>query len=133
MRNFLLLLFMLIAAANIAKGHTVEVDKLYVETEKMVRTNRGYYLPPSSVPMFNMNLGLNLTDISGIVYCNNKISTTTDQSQFRYGALDVEVGLNTTIGQIYYRHYSGHMFDAASVGRFPEENVIGLRFNLLEE
>lgn len=134
MKGLILVVFLLFIT-GIVKADFVEVDKLYIETEKMTSTNRGYYLPKNSEPKYNFNLGLNMTDGLGILYSDNKISSTTDQSQFRYISLDTEFGLNTTIGlQIYYRHYSGHMLDAYEQGseRFPQENVIGIRFNILK-
>lgn len=117
---------------NYVKADVIKVSNLYVETEKTVNTNRGYYLPPDSTPTNNINLGLDISDRFNMIYLNSKISTTTDESQFRYGALDAELGFNFQAGiQLYYRHYSGHMLDASADTRFPEKNVIGIRFNLL--
>ncbi len=136
-RGFILIVFLLfITNMTNAAESVMEVDKLYIETEKMVRTNRGYYVPDNSIPKNNFNLGLNLKDrFKGIFYVNSLISTTTDESQFRYIALDTEVGIDTTIGiDVYFRHYSGHMLDSydRSNTRFPEENVVGLRFYLIK-
>jgi hypothetical protein len=131
-RNLIVLLFLLATTMNIGKADWIEVDNLYLETEKTFGTNRGYTLPEDSKPKYNFNMGMDMTDGLGILYNSSKISSTVDQSQFRYVGLDTEIGLNTTLGfQIYYRHFSGHVLDAVMTDRFPQENVIGLRFNLL--
>lgn len=121
-----------------SRANGAEVNSLYFEAEKTFASNRQYYLPDNSVPKNNFNLGLDLDLTNGlnILYLNNLISTTVDQSQFRYAALDTELGLNTTLGfQVYVRHYSGHILDAPDPSgiRFPEENVVGLRFHIIGE
>ena len=131
-KNFTLLIFLVLLVSFTGRADVIKVNNLYVETEKLVNTNRGYYVPKGSAPKYNFNVGMNFIDGLGIIYLDNEISSTVDQSQFRYVALDNELGINTTIGiQIYYRHYSGHMLDAVNADRFPEENVIGLRFNII--
>ena len=135
MKKLILLIALIIACTKIKADTLVEVDALYLETEKTILTNRGYYLPEGSNPNYNLNLGFDLVDsYSGMVYSRNVVSSTTDQSQFRYVALDTEFGISTTVGlEIYLRHFSGHLMDATDPDgqRFPEENVIGVRFNLI--
>jgi len=133
MKNFILLLFLIVLLTSISKASSIiEVDNLYFEVEKTVSTNRGYTLPENTTPKNNFNLGLNLSDKWSVLYLNSEISSTTTKSQFGYVGLDSELGLNTTIGlQLYYRHFSGHLLDATSEDRFPEENVIGVRLNLI--
>ncbi len=127
-KNIVVLIFFLFVA-NLA---TAEVTGLYLETEKTTGINRGYTLPAGSTPKWNINLGLDIENASGMSYVNTKLSTTTDRTQFRYGGIDIEFGINMTRGsQLYFRHYSGHVFDSTTTGAFPQENVIGLRFNLL--
>ncbi len=132
MKNMMLIL-MLVIMTKVTFADLVEVDDLYLETEKMVKTNRNYHLPKTSEPKYNFNLGLNMTDGLNIFYSNNKISSTVDQSQFRYVALDTEFGIRTTLGmRIYFRHFSGHQLDSFNEeSRFPEENVVGLRFSII--
>ena len=117
---------------GMARADIVEVDNLYIETERTFNSNRGYLLPSGSEPKYNFNIGLDMVDGLGILYSNSVISSTVDQSQFRYIALDTEFGINFVLPiQLYYRHYSGHMLDYLPDERFPEENVIGLRLNII--
>ena len=97
-KNIISLISLIIAATYIGKANAdiVEVTELYLEFEKTFGTNRQYYLPQDSVPKNNVNLGMNMEDGLGILYFNNVISSTTDQSQFRYVALDSEFGINFT-------------------------------------
>ena len=133
MKNIVLLVF-LFAVSTMTKGDIIELNDVYLEAEKTIGINRGYFIPQNSVPKYHFNLGLDLEDGLGILYADNRISSVVDQSQFRYVALDSEVGINTTVGlQLYYRHYSGHMLDATSTDRFPQENTVGLRFSLLKD
>ena len=129
-KNLILILFLIICYNYANANELVNVDNLYIETEKTFLTNRGYYIPEGEEPRYNFNLGFTLS--SGFMYVDNVISSTVGDSQFRYVALNVELGINVTSStQVYYRHYSGHMLDYQSTDQFPEENVIGLRFNLI--
>lgn len=134
-RKIVLLLFLITITFHInVRADIIKVDSLYLEFEKTAGTNRQYYLPNDSVPKNNFNLGFDISDKLSILYLNTLISSTTDQSQFRYVAMDNEFGLNTTLNlQIYFRHYSGHILDASDPSdmRFPEENVFGIRFHLI--
>ena len=122
----------MLAVSHMAKADFIEVDNLYLETEKTFGSNRGYYIPAGEVPRYNLNAGLDMVDGLGILYSESKISSTVGDSQFRYVAIDTEFGLNTTLGvQVYIKHYSGHMLDAVSEDRFPQENSIGIRFHLI--
>jgi len=133
LKNIILFIFLIAVVSFTAKADLIEVDNLYIEAEKLTGANRGYYIPKDSTPKYGFNLGLKMTDGLGILYSYSEIGSVVDTGQFRYVGLDTELGLNTTIGmQIYFRHYSGHMLDAVDVkGEFPQENVIGLRFNLI--
>lgn len=139
MRNLAILITIFISFMLWSESaKSVEVNSLYFEAEDTFGPNRQYYLPQDSVPKNNFNLGLDLDLTAGlnILYLNNLISTTVDQSQFRYAALDMEFGLNTTLGfQVYVRHYSGHILDATDPfgDRFPQENVVGIRFHIIGE
>lgn len=138
-RQFILLIFLIVLTFHVkASEGIVDLESLYLETEKAFGSNRQLYLPDESIPKYYMNLGfdLDLSRGSNIVYSNNVISSVVDQSQFRYVALDSELGVNTPYNfQLYIRHYSGHMMDAVDPSgvRFPEENTIGLRFNLFKK
>lgn len=135
-RNLIVLLFLIGLVASIEASELVNVDGLFLETEKMVKTNRGYYVPEGSKPAYNFNLGFDFSDkFGGYTYSRNVVSSTIDQSQFRYVALDSEIGIDTKRGvEIYFRHSSSHMLDASDTSsKFPEENVIGLRFKIIGE
>lgn len=133
MKNLILLILLILGLNQWAKASYINIDNLYLETEKMYGTNRLQYLPKTSTPKYNVNGGIKLGDDLGILYSVSKVSTTVDQSQFRYMALDSEMGINLNKGgiQIYIKHYSGHLLDSVSPDRFPEENTFGVRFNLL--
>lgn len=132
-RGLILAIFMFFMTQQICKADLVEVDNLYLEAEKMFNSNRRSFFPENETPRYNLNLGFDMTDGLGILYSKTKVSSTVGDSQFRYVALDSEVGINFTFdAQLYYRHYSGHLLDYVDqTQRFPQENVIGVRFNLI--
>jgi hypothetical protein len=108
----------------------VTINKLYLEGEKNVMANRNYFLPQDESPKYNLNLGLKL-DVHRFLYLDNKVSSTTNDNQFRFVGLESEIGASKFGADLYFSHFSGHLLDAHSARRFPQENVIGVRFNLI--
>lgn len=130
-------LLLILTVTSVQAKDILKVDNLFIESERTFGSNRYLYLPEFSEPKYNLNLGFKISDLSSTVYSFNKISSTVDQTQFRYIALDSELGVNLPINvQLYIRHYSGHTLDFENkwtTKKYPQANVVGLRFNLIGE
>ena len=115
-----------------SKVNAVELNSMYLEVEKAVRTNRSRNVPRelNETTEDYVNLKFDL-DIYKKIYWNNKISTEVTNKQFRHISWDFEAGVSATKNiDVYYRHYSGHVLDYTQTNRFNQENSIGIRFKL---
>jgi hypothetical protein len=125
-----LILLLLLSTSVFAELPKVIVKNLYLEAEKARGTNRSYNIPDGHTPSNYANLGLDLT-FTKYVYNNSKIKSVVDQSQFRNVSLDTELGIKLYSVDIYIRHFSGHALDSEYGKKFPQENSVGVRFNLI--
>lgn len=126
----LLILLLSISFSAWADVPYLKVQNLYLEAEKAYGTNRSYNLPEDRIPSHYANLGFDLT-FTKYVYSNSKIKSVVDQSQFRNVSLDSELGFKLLGLDIYARHFSGHALDSNYGKKFPQENSIGIRLNLI--
>lgn len=128
-------LIIFIIACFYNTSHSVEVDRLYLETEKyrFIGPSRSYKMFDYGEPRWGVNLGLDLS-FNPWMYSRNKISSLTDSSQFRYIDLNTELGIAVSDYEFYIRHMSGHALDTQfqTPVNFPEENVLGFRWYLLK-
>lgn len=107
-----------------------KLTELYIEAEKAVMTNRTFNQVEGEKVGGWLGLGYKVE--YGFIYSKNKLTSEYSDKQFRHIALDSELGFNITKQyQVYIRHYSGHMMDYAYDTKFPEENAIGIRLNLI--
>lgn len=110
---------------------SVKVNRLYIETEKRVKTNREYYLKDETAAKYDLNLGLDL-ELPATFYYNNKVLSTTDSNQFRFIGYEFEVGARPFDGiDVYFGHFSGHALDQQYDRDFPQRNMIGIRWNII--
>jgi hypothetical protein len=116
-------------AADLSKY--IKVDRLFLETEKRSGVNREYYLVNRESARYDLNLGLDL-EIPASFYYNNRVTSTTDDNQFRFVGYRFEVGTRIIKGlEVYFQHFSGHALDESFDEDFPQQNKIGIRFNLI--
>jgi len=109
----------------------LKLTDFYIEAEKAVMSNR----TPNQVENEKvggwMNLGYKIED--SWFYNKGKITSEYSSKQFRHVSLEAEVGVSLSNYEIYYRHYSGHMLDSRYETKYPEENSVGIRINLIEK
>lgn len=109
----------------------VEVEDLYIETEKRILANREFYLVNQHEARYDVNLGMNF-QLPYTLYFNNKVNTITDHSQFRFVGYTFETGIEPFKGiEVYYQHFSGHGLDESFPQDFPQYNKIGIRWNII--
>lgn len=125
-----LLIILLLPSISLADIPNLKVEHLYLEAEKERGTNRSYNLPEGHSPSDYANLGFDLT-FTKYVYSNSRVKSIVDQSQFRNVSLDSELGVRYSGVDLYIRHFSGHALDSTYDKRFPQENSIGIRFNII--
>lgn len=112
---------------------SIKVKDLYIETEKRIGTNRDYYLRDEEAAKYDLNLGLNL-ELPATLYYNNKVTSTTDDNQFRHIGYEFEFGARPFKGiDLYIQHFSGHALDESYDKNFPQRNKFGIRFNLIRD
>jgi hypothetical protein len=110
----------------------IKVKNLYIETEKRVLTNREYFLVDQYGATNDLNLGLDL-EMPASIYFNNKITSITDDSQFRFVGYNFEIGAEPIKGiEVYFEHFSGHALDQTYVNDFPQFNKVGIRWNFIK-
>ena len=125
--QFTILLFLLFLGQARA-DQFMTLDRFYLEYEKYLSgTSRN--LAPGYETKQLPAIGFNFVFLKS-AYLRNKISSEVDSSQFRYIALDSELGVRPTkFLEIYTQHYSGHALDSAYLGKFPQDNTIGFRID----
>lgn len=127
--KFILLLICLSAQAQ---DMNVKVKHLYIDAQKHYLTNRSYFLNENERLRYSITLGLKM-DLSKNVYLNQFIPTKVGTSQFRFIGYISELGYRSKWGiDLYAKHFSGHALDSKFKRDFPEENSVGVRFNLIK-
>lgn len=109
-----------------------KLTEFYIEAEKAVMSNRSFNQVEGETVGGWLNLGYKIEH--GFIYTTSKLTSEYSNRQFRYVSFDSELGINLTPNyQIFYRHYSGHMLDSNYGIKYPEENSVGIRFNIVGE
>lgn len=109
----------------------ITVKDLSIEVEKGIMENTNFYLINENATHFlNLNLDVNMGKYT---YINQKVKSIVGDNQFRYIEYNVEFGVRPFRGiDIYIRHMSGHALDTVFPQEdFPEDNSLGIRFNLI--
>ena len=114
---------------------SAELDKLYIEYEKAIWTNRHYELNDPFNREGSLNLGMNI-NLSEDWFWNNRIESTYGISKFEQVAWRFDLGFNIEDNvQLYFNHYSSHTMDSKQYRningeelRYPEMNSIGVRW-----
>ena len=113
--------------SEIAQPKDIKLTDFYFELEKALNTSSPN-LPKGSNTEYLPTIGFNI-EILKYGYINTKVSSETDQDQFRFVAMDNEVGIIFKHVDVYFRHFSGHWLEKTQP-RYPYENTIGFRFYL---
>lgn len=109
-------------------ANDIKLDDFYLEYGRYVGGN-SHHLAPGYETKQLPALGWQFKAYKW-AYMTNKISTEVDDSQFRYVALDSELGLKPTSNiELYYRHYSGHALDSVYKTRYPSDDSVGFRIH----
>ncbi len=133
--KFLYVILFLIISNSYGKD-MLKLEDLSVEVEKyeIMGNTRHPYMYKDAPPNYGLNLNMKLS-LMKYLYNNSQVLSLTDQSQFRFIGLKMENGIEIDKINIYHRHFSGHALDTTYQDkyRFPEENAIGIRINLLSK
>lgn len=100
-----------------------------IEYQKSIGTNRTPLLPSDRIKKGVLS-GDFETEIGKYGYNTSKIESYISDRQFSYIGLKTEFGINIDRLQIFMYHYSGHCMDCIYDFKYPNENSIGIRFNL---
>jgi len=126
----LCLFFSLPIAAQQMHG---EVKRLYIEVERHVFSNRTFMLANNEIPTYSLSMGLEI-DVTKSIYTRQYINSIMGENQFRHVGYENEIGYKSPIGvDLYFRHFSGHSLDTSYQHPYPQDNVIGLRFNIIRK
>ena len=126
-----IIFLLLICKPVFSQEMNVKIRNLYIEVEKHNFANRSYFIPENEDLTNSLNLVLNM-DINKYLYLNQRITSQVGTRQFRHIGYQPELGFRSKWGvDLYFRHFSGHALDFVYDRRFPQENAVGVRFNLI--
>ncbi len=130
MMGLLWLFNMELAHADIA---FVKVDKLYLQVESAVGTNRDDFRIRDREIDGYLTLAYEAS-IGKHLFSKTKVSAMTTSAQFRKVALDFEFGVEPVKGiEVFMGHVSEHTMDMRGYREFPQKNTIGIRFVYIGE
>ena len=113
------------------RANDVKLDDFYMEYGRYLGGN-SHHLAPGYHTKQLPALGFNFKAYKW-AYLKNKVTSEVDSTQFRYVALDSELGANIRENvEVYLRHYSGHALDSSYPSRYPSDNSVGVRVHFLD-
>jgi len=93
-----------------------------------VGTNRHWAIPSDEEKRGEINL--RLAHESTYFFSRSKISTMYTNKQFRYGALEYEIGAKVTGFELFLHHVSEHTLDFQRTVKYHNQNSVGVRIDL---
>ena len=105
-----------------------ELTDLSIEYKSAIGTNRHWIIPEGEQKLGETNINMRIE--GDIIYSQTRIETMFTNKQFRYGALDQEIGFKIDSGEVFYHHKSQHAFDYNFGVKYPNENSLGIRIKL---
>lgn len=128
-RNLLRLLILTCLAAISFKSEAQFVlTKLSLEHLYSVGTNRHWAIPAEEYK--KGELSLRVEHESEYFFSRMRIGSMYTTRQFRYVALDYELGAKVTGLELFVKHISEHTLDFKRKVKFQNQNSIGVRIDL---
>ena len=122
-----LLLTLLFTVPAFAASDSKLTD-LSVEYKHSIHTNRHWNIPENEPKQGELNL--HIRHDGKYLYTQTTIHTMFTVNQFRYGALESEVGFKVGEAEVFIHHKSEHAFDMEYKEDYPNQNSVGLRLKL---
>ena len=108
---------------------SMELKDLSVEYRKAYGTNRHWNIPYGEKKLGELNL--HMRHENNWFYAQESVFTMFTNKQFRYGALEAELGVHTKTYDFFIHHKSEHMLDGRYSNKtYPNQNDIGVRIRL---
>lgn len=136
-RHLNMLIVCVITFAIVKSCHGLELYDLSIYATKAVGTNRHWSVPIDETKKgeLGVDLGFNVYKHKLFrAYTDLKINGMYTDQQFRYVALDAEVGLNIMKSvEVFAGHRSEHALDYkyTTLDKYPNTNSVGIRLNFL--
>lgn len=105
----------------------LELQDLSIEYKHAVGTNRHWNIPQGEVKKGELNF--NIETKGDYIFSTTRIKTMLTR-QFRYGALEQEVGLYKDDYELFLHHESEHALDYEYDREYPNQNSVGFRVKL---
>ena len=126
-----LIIAIVLIASSLSQAMTL--TDLSVEYKHAVSTNRHWAIPEGEIKGGELNLLMR--NDGKLMFTRAIIRTMFTNKQFRYGALEAEVGFKYKAAEIFMHHLSEHVLDYKYGDprykyKYPNSNSIGVRIKL---
>lgn len=122
------LLFILTSIQTQAQASSFNLSDLSIEHLYSVGTNRHWAVPEGERKKGEINLSMRHD--SKYLYSKSRIGMMYTDNQFRYGALEYEVGGKAGRVELFLQHLSEHTLDFNMGRDYFNSNSIGIRIQL---
>ena len=112
-------------------GNIITLSDLSIEATQYVH-GRSSLLDNGYEQKYGLNLNMS-TRVSRFDYQRIRVTSATDDRQFRYVALEAEHGFTYNGVDVYIKHKSQHLLDSEYTNGFRDDNEVGIRLNLYKE
>ena len=127
--NFIrLMTLMVIATLSFTADAKFKVTDLSLEFLHSVGTNRHWSIPENEKKEGELNL--RMAHESEYIFTRTRIGAMYTDRQFRYGALEYEIGAKVTGFELFFNHISEHTLDFERPIKYKNQNSIGVRIDL---
>lgn len=123
-----LLILTAIAALSFNSEAKFKVTDLSLEYLYSVGTNRHWAIPDDEEKEGELNL--RMAHESEYFFSRTRIGMMYTNKQFRYGALEYEVGAKVTGFEFFFNHISEHTLDFERSVKYQNQNSVGVRIDL---
>ena len=121
------------SCSNVVFSQPIKLTDLSIETTKYFHgRNNAIFDGGTYREKYGLNLEIGLRGPYS-TYNRTKVLSATDDRQFRYIALESELGVSVSQFDIYVNHKSQHLMDATYKQGFKDDNRVGLRIHLFKE
>lgn len=130
----LIMLLVLLSFNSKAEQRFVELNRIAIEVERAIGTNRDFTIPENEEKAGELNLILEAKYL-GFLYSRDRVESMYTDSQFRFISLTKEFAVKPYDDlEVYYQHTSEHAldFEYDNIQKYPNINSIGFRLILFE-
>jgi len=111
----------------------IKIDKLHLDIDRTINTNRHWSIPKGEKKKGNVNLTFDLSNHQETIFFRQDLDTFYTR-QFRYVGYTTELAVEPYGKgvEVYIKHKSEHGLDYKYIDGYPNQNSVGIRIKFID-